>query len=244
MSLTFPLLIILLLPGFLSLWVYRGFTLEEIHKKGEWHYCALGLLFGVLNLGAFLLPSKCFIHSFVSLLQSESAEFFISFRFWIWYFGLVISALVIGLLCGLLFARFSSPVGFLRRIGAKILGVPCITAAESALNDLIREMYRENDALLVGVSEYEGGSFKLLGFYHSNSLNPMEIALNETNLFRGLSGNELQMVRSLSSSSVLLESGLIVTLMPMTKDERTGLITRLEEMRETIISSPSFFRDA
>ena len=47
MSISFPALLIYLLPGFLGLWVFKNIVQEDIDKRGESTQIAIALLLGI-----------------------------------------------------------------------------------------------------------------------------------------------------------------------------------------------------
>ncbi len=47
MSISFPALLIYLLPGFLGLWVFKNIVQENIDNRGESIQIAIALLFGI-----------------------------------------------------------------------------------------------------------------------------------------------------------------------------------------------------
>jgi len=242
MSLSFPALLILLLPGFFSLWVYQGLALEDIHRRGEAHVVAIGLMFGLLNLGVWTLVD-CLFCANLTIRFDEDVASLMQWAF-VWRYALLsVLALVIGGSCGVLTrSRLGSPVWWFRNLSSKILKVNPTTSNESALNYALQEMSKNDTPLLVGVSEYDGGPFKVLGWYHANSFEPRELALIDTHLFRGLAGKELQFVRSRPASSVVLDSGLIITIMPLSVEQRNDLTDSLKRRRKAIMDNPSFYR--
>gem|GEM_PF-5650854 len=74
MNIEFSLLLILLLPGFLSLWIYKQITVEDIDRRGEWTQVALGFCFGVLNLFIYSLISKT-INVDVPIIENMTFQF-------------------------------------------------------------------------------------------------------------------------------------------------------------------------
>lgn len=238
MSLTFPVLVILLLPGFFSLWTYRGFSYENLDKRGEAHVVALGLAFGMLDLGVYRLLGGRYL-----LNLPDDASFLSDGGFFLRYAVLSVIALAVGMAAGLLSrSRWGTPVWWSRFWGAKLLNVNPTAVCESALHHAIQEMSRNGVSLLVGISEYEGGPYKALGFYYSNSREPRELVLTDTNLFRGLAGNELKFVRSRPSTSVLCGDGSIVTLMPLTAEQKKTLRDNLQNRLSGIQALPTFYR--
>ena len=237
MSLTFPILVILLLPGFFSLWTYQGFSYEDFDKYGEAHVVALGLAFGMLDLGAYrMLGCKYLLNLPGDVSFLSSGDFFLH------YAWLSVIALVVGMAAGMVSRRWGTPVWLFRLWGAELLRVNPTAACDSALHRTIQEMSEDETPLLVGVSEYEGGPYKALGFYYSNSVEPRELVLTDTNLFRGLAGNELKFVRSRPSTSVLCEDGSIVTLMPLTAEQEKTLRDNLQSRLSEIKKLPTFYR--
>lgn len=242
MTLTFPELIILLLPGFFALWVYQGFSYEEINKRGDAHTVSLGLMFGMVSLGAFALLDLALPCDLAIRLNGDPATL-MSWRFAWRYAVLSATALLVGVVSGALCrSKAGTPVWRLRRAGAKLLKINPTTAVESALNYALQEMSKNDTPLLIGVSDYEGGPFKVLGFYYSNSFAPQELVLTHTNLFRGLAGIELQFVRSRRANTVVLQNGLIVTLMQLSPKQREDLIDSLEQRRTMISERLGFYR--
>lgn len=66
MSINFSELVILLLPGFLGLWVYKRIVQEDIDKRSESTQIAIGLLLGISAFCMLFLINKflSFIGSF------------------------------------------------------------------------------------------------------------------------------------------------------------------------------------
>ena len=251
MSLSFPSLIILLLPGFLSLWVYQGFTYEELHKKGDWHYGSLGLMFGVADLGLHSLLMQLIKRGLESCglpfnpVFDLDAGIVMDVSFWFKYALLIVVALAVGFCFGFLARKTGySVIGWLRRLGAKKLNVPERTTAESALDYAISEKRHAPGvaALLICILDKIDGPYKLIGFYGFNSFDPRELELSRTHLFSGLESEdaEFEFIKTRPSDAVILDSGLIVEIKPLTQEQYDDLVETLEKrykMRNTFNAS-------
>jgi hypothetical protein len=55
MALNLVTLLVLLLPGFWSAWVYWKISRDDKQETNEWSTVALGFSFGIVNLGIFTM---------------------------------------------------------------------------------------------------------------------------------------------------------------------------------------------
>ena len=75
MSISFPALIIYLLPGFLGLWVFKNSVQKDLDKRGESTQIAIALLLGMSAIGLLFLSHALFaLIPFVRIAEYISPE--------------------------------------------------------------------------------------------------------------------------------------------------------------------------
>lgn len=135
MSISFPALLIYLLPGFLGLWVFKQSVQEDIDKRGESTQIAIALLLGIFAI--FLLFAVKFILSPFTFL----AEYISSDKnFWLPYILLCILAIFSGGIWAFISEKNIAPTRIVAHYVCNMLKhgekLPC----ESAMRALIDEM--------------------------------------------------------------------------------------------------------
>ena len=222
MTLTFPVLLVLLLPGFFALWVYQGLCFEDVHKRGEAHVISLGLMFGMVNLGVYALLG-CLPWFSLAILVDDNVAVLMSWAFLWRYVLLSILALFVGLVSGLLCRKGWTPTAYFRRAGARLLGVNETQNTESLLHVFLQEHTKDGSQVII---EIKNGSDSVMGFYGGDGLDSEgEIQLWFTSLFESLTSDGLRdeiltPLEVLYSPDVFLRpSGALVTVTPLSSQE-------------------------
>lgn len=189
MNIDFSLLLILLLPGFLGLWVYKQISVEDIDRRGEWTQVALGFCFGVLNLFVYSLTSKLLIRIFPLLKNDLSIPIknqingLMEIKFWGIYAFLVIIALINGMVVGLMQGWKILPTHFLPKIAGKILKKEVQTKDETGLGKLIDELKpRYTTVVRIYPLGYPGKA--LVGMFGGFSESEGQVLIQDECLFR------------------------------------------------------------
>lgn len=145
MDMDFGLLLILLLPGFLGLWIYKQTTVEDIDRRGEWTQVAIGLCFGVTNLFVYFIFMKLILLKWPQwglneLIPKQNAiAGLLVINFWVCYRVLVAVALCVGVIAGILQGWGLLPTHFLPKLVGRILKKSVRTKHESGLRYLIEK---------------------------------------------------------------------------------------------------------
>ena len=196
MSISFPALLIYLLPGFLGLWVFKRSVQEDIDRRGESTQIAIALLLGIsaiflLFAVNFILKSCALFAEYISpkaLLPEkiDEAQLILSgdIKFWLSY----ISLCLLSIFSGGIWAFISEKNWTITRITAnfvnKCLGRWIQTPCESALRALVDEMLENKHAPSL-VKVYilgENRDKPLIGWWNGYSESEKEIKLTRLEL--------------------------------------------------------------
>lgn len=160
-EIAFSELLVLLLPGFLSLWVFGRVTAEDFDKRGEWTLVSLGLCFGMSNLAVLMLVSL--VVPWVDL-NNLSSGFPYALSFWASYGVLVVVALVVGGGSGVLRASDIWPAHWVGTLGAKAAGRQArLLDYEGTLSYLENNVFHEKT--IVRVSSLSCRENGVVGFW-------------------------------------------------------------------------------
>lgn len=220
MSLDLTTLILLLLPGFWSLWVYKHITSEDLDRRGDWTQVSMGLCFGIVTLlcfsgvlGALSWVVESFGKSALSLKglfpgRTEGIQCLFRWSFSLYYLGLGVMALVVGCFSGYLQGKGWLPTQILHKAAAKCLDRDVQTNCESALRLLMNEQVPLKTLVRVSVI---GGDSEVMGYYAGFSESEKQINLTQVDLFRNLDLKSRNYIDDLEScATVELDSGLMV----------------------------------
>lgn len=190
MSISFPALLIYLLPGFLGLWVFKNIVQEDLNKRGESTQIAVALLLGISAIAClcavnFLLSCWPRVAEYVSpnalQINLEDSQITVAWsaKFWVSYIMLCLFAMVSGAVWAWLREKdygltwiFADFVNKRLRRG---LRVPC----ESAMRALVDEMRAGgHEPSLVKVYSLIGNrDTALMGWWNGYSESEKEIDL-------------------------------------------------------------------
>ena len=191
MSISFPALLIYLLPGFLGLWVFKNSVQEDIDRRGESTQIAIALLLGISAIAClcgvnFALSRWPNIAEYCSpralQLVGNETQMILNWnaKFWVSYIVLCFCALFSGAIwalfremgCGLTWKISDCVNRFLKR------GVqrPC----ESAMRALVDEMRQKgNEPSLLRIYSLTGNrDNSLIGWWDGYSESEREIKLS------------------------------------------------------------------
>lgn len=115
LSLNIGDLLVQLLPGFLSLWVFSRITAENLDNRSDWILVMLGLCFGMFNLSVVSL--LC-----LALKAGGDHPVLFSEAFWPWYACLVVISLVVGGIAGILRAKGWWPATVVASLASRAVG--------------------------------------------------------------------------------------------------------------------------
>ena len=174
--------LILLFPGFLSLWVYKQITVEDLNKRGETTQIGLAAIFGTVSLMvAYYMPFTG-MRALEELIVSKEAPFTFMFseEFWFAYAGLLVIGLLLGFTAGIAQGKGWLPTVFLSRLAAKLLNRGPKDACESSLRAIVNDLnIPENNSPLVRVSKLgEDQSKSIIGVWGGYSETEKEIVLD------------------------------------------------------------------
>lgn len=225
MTLSFPALLILLLPGFFSLWVYQGFCFEDVHKRGEAHVISLGLMFGMVNIGVYgllgLMP--CFD---LTLPINDNVASLTRWDFLWRYTVLSVLALLIGLFSGLLCRANWTPAALLRKFGASLAHINETENTESLLHVFLQEHTKDGSQVII---EIQSDSGSVMGFYGGDGLNSDgEIQLTRTDLFLYLDDGDRELLTLLPSYVFFRPNGAIIRVALLTAQQCSDLANKLD----------------
>ena len=239
MSISFPALLIYLLPGFLGLWVFKSIVQEDIDKRSESTQIAIALLLGISAIASLFLVNSIFSFSpnFAeyfspdALLPKEVGKdneiqmiLIGDMKFWISYIMLCFFAL----LCGAFFAWVREK-GFgltwvlsdiVNRRLNRWVSRPC----ESGMRVLIDEMREKgHEPSLVRVYSLIGGrDTALIGWWDGYSEKDNELKLSFLECCDAASDLvkdfDLQTRRCL----VNCETGIVIEFLDIDENQATG----------------------
>ncbi len=141
MPLNLTTLLVLLLPGFWSTWVYQKISRDDKKYNGEWMNAAMGFSFGIVNLGIFTVGTW-----YVGLLLDRSLTPFLvvndllwlnEWRFWLSFAFIALIAHSTGYFAGLLQLKREIPTLLLSKKAYGTAGFNIGTGCESALRFIV-----------------------------------------------------------------------------------------------------------
>lgn len=192
MSISFPELIVCLLPGFLGLWVFKRSVQEDIDKRGEGTQTALALLFGVFALvmlsavNQLLRLMSCaaeYITPSALSVGTSDGVLNIDLRFCLSYAVLCVLAAFGGGLWGFLSERGLSLTRWLPSLVCGLLGHEQKTPCESSLRGMLNEMEKaDTPPSLVMVYPLGERENALVGFWNAFSETEKELELHSLEL--------------------------------------------------------------
>ena len=235
MSLDFSSLLLLLLPGFWSLWVYKHITSENLDKRGNWTTVSLGLCFGIFNFLVAVATVKVagrFFYSFgitdnlltlekgfFTAMSFKGVENIFSIKFVFSYAFLGLMALWVGAFAGCLQGKGKLPTQYFHRKVAECLKKPNVqTSCESSLRSLMDEHIQKwpcwPEPPIVSISKIGGApEDHVMGYYAGFSESEKQINLEDVNLFlpSNLDKEDREYLQNLESvATVDLSSGIVV----------------------------------
>ena len=190
MSISFPALLIYLLPGFLGLWVFKNIVQEDLNKRGESTQIAVALLLGISAIAClcatnFILGFWPSVAEYVSpnalqinLDDSQITEAW-SAKFWVSYTMLCLFAMLSGAVWAWLREKDYGLTwifaDFVNKRLKRGLRVPC----ESAMRALVDEMRADgHEPSLVKVYSLIGSrDTALMGWWNGYSESEKEVDL-------------------------------------------------------------------
>ena len=235
MSISFPALLIYLLPGFLGLWVFKNIVQEDLDKRGESTQIAIALLLGisaiaelcVLNFALSWCPNLAEYFSPKALQATSNEEHMLmnlDAKFWVSYITLCYFALKSGQWCAHLREKhWGLTQIYADRVNKRLkreLRVPC----ESAMVALVDEMCaRGYEPSLVKIYSLIGNrDTALLGWWEGYSESEKEVRLSlleccdaATNLRKDF---DLQTRRCIVNHA----SGIVVEFLDIDKVQSAG----------------------
>ncbi|MEA4876805.1 MAG: hypothetical protein VB083_02745 [Aminobacterium sp.] len=179
-------LLILLLPGFVSLWVFKRITKENMDKRGEWMVFVLGCCFGVADIASFSILRSLLESVWplpVSFLAGGSnLKILFSPPFWIEYSFLSGIALFMGGFVAFLRAKsFWVPQVVANCVG-KILNRPAsIDEYETGFSYVVADPDKITKSTIMKVSNWQSNRASLVGTFAGESHS--DILLAHTELF-------------------------------------------------------------
>ena len=190
MSISFPALLIYLLPGFLGLWVFKNIVQEDLNKRGESTQIAIALLLGISAIAClcaanFLLTCWPSVAEYISLkaLQVNLDESLMmeawNAKFWVSYILLCLFAMASSVLWAWLREKGWGLTwilsNWINKCLKRGLRVPC----ESAMRALVDEMRANgHEPSLVKVySLIASRDTALMGWWNGYSESEKEIDL-------------------------------------------------------------------
>lgn len=159
--------IILLLPGYLALWVFHGIVQENTEKRPQHTQLAFALLLGLSSIFVYYLACRALGAEFYFRKSWEQIPFSES-RFWWAYMWLCGIALLLGLIVGVFREEQGLPTQWLSWLGSRSLGRGLKCPCENSLRRLVDSLgiRKEADRPLVRVFRIgEGRDKALYGFW-------------------------------------------------------------------------------
>ena len=232
MSISFPALLIYLLPGFLGLWVFKNTVQEDIDKRSESTQIAIALLIGIsaialLCLVNFMLSFSPSIAEYFSPNAFENEARMLltgDLKFWTSYITLCLLALLCGALSALLREKgfgltwiMSDAVN--RRLH-RWVNRPC----ESGMRALIDEMREKgNEPSLVRVYSLIGNrDTALIGWWDGYSEKDKVLKLSLLECCTAASGLEKDFDLQTRRCLVNCETGIVVEFLDINEKQAEG----------------------
>lgn len=248
MSISFPALLIYLLPGFLGLWVFKNIVQEDIDKRGESTQIAIALLLGIsaiawLCIVHFALswcPSLADYFSPMALqVTSDEKNMLMNWnvKFWVSYITLCYFALKSGQWCAhLREKRWGLTQIFADRVNKRLkrgLRVPC----ESAMRALIDEMRAKgHEPSLVKIYSLIGDRDNaLIGWWEGYSESEKEIRLSLLECCDAATGLRKDFDLQVRRCIVNHASGIVIELLDVDEAQSAGFEEYMRVMyRQTV----------
>jgi hypothetical protein len=232
-------LLILLMPGFLSLWVYKRISVEDLDKRSEVTQTALALFFGLMALmSASLVDSFTCFKAITGLrisIESERGAFLSLFsgEFWLGYICLIVLSLLLGFCAGILQGYHCLPTDFLGRLGAWFLKRGPKEGCESSLRAVVNKLnMRENGNPLVRVYQIgENREQPLIGIWNGYSETEKEIDLIDLELCASDPTLNQKIENQARICWVNHESGIAVEFVASGREFNKGILKILEKKR-------------
>lgn len=143
MVLNLTTLLILLLPGFWSTWVYQKISRDDKKYNGEWMNAAMGFSFGIINLGIFTIGTwfvgLLFKRTLTPFLNMKDLLWLNEWRFWLSFAFIALIAHATGYFAGLLKLNGKIPTFLLSRYASRKAGVNVGTGYESTLKFIVEK---------------------------------------------------------------------------------------------------------
>lgn len=188
------LLLIFLLPGFWSLWVFQRITREQIENRPDRTLFVLGLCFGLCNLLltyalASLITHLTMIPFFPEITSFSSGEgfgsifqLFETWEFWRTFLLLTVVSLIMGAVAGACRAKDIWPVVWVAHLGAKLVDrIPTQMDYETALSTVLENEL--NAASIIRISSLTCSECRVVGLFNGSSNSEDHILLKDVNLF-------------------------------------------------------------
>lgn len=242
MNLDLSLVLLLLLPGFLSLWIYKQGTIEDLDRRGEWTQAVLGLCFGVANIFVYILffegviKTYFGISSIPNISENDGLAALITSGVLSRYLLLILISLFVGTFTSLLEGRGGLPTHFLAVFVSRILVRPLRRRNESAIGALIVDM-QPNYESIVRIYQLGNSEKALVGTYGGFSENEQQILLQDECLFRQSiyrNGEYWKTFRenNPTRSCISLKTGIVVEFLDINKLDQAGYRAWLNDQRE------------
>ena len=194
MSISFPALLIYLLPGFLGLWVFKNIVQEDLNKRGESTQIAVALLLGISAIAClcaanFLLSCWPRVAEYVSpnalQINLEDSQITVAWsaKFWVSYIMLCLFAMASGAVWAWLREKNLGLTWIISDIVNKSLKRGVQRPCESAMRALIDEMRKggHEPSLMRVYSLIGNRDNSLIGWWdgYSESENEVKLSLLE-----------------------------------------------------------------
>ena len=252
MSISFPALLIYLLPGFLGLWVFKNSVQEDIDKRSESTQIAIALLLGISAIGLLFLVK--FILSFSPSLSSyfspdallpkdvgteNEVQMILSddMKFWTSYMTLCFLALLCGALSAYLREKGLGLTWILSDVVNKRLKRWIKRPCESGMRALVDEIREKgNEPSLVRVYSILGGrSTSLIGWWDGYSEQDKELKLSLLECCDAAADLEKEFDLQTRRCLVNYESGMVIEFLDIDEMQAEGFEKYVKEMyRETV----------
>ena len=232
MSISFPALLIYLLPGFLGLWVFKRSVQEDIDRRGESTQIAIALLLGIsaiflLFAVNFILKSCALFAEYISpkaLLPEkiDEAQLILSgdIKFWLSYISLCLLSIFSGGIWAFISEKGLTPTRIVSHHVCNILKHGEKTPCESAIRSLVDEMGEKGyEPSLVRIYKLgENRDNFIIGWWNGYSESEKEIKL--TLLECCDSATELPKEFDLQVRQCLIsyESGIVIEFLDINKE--------------------------
>ena len=239
MSISFPALLIYLLPGFLGLWVFKSIVQEDIDKRSESTQIAIALLLGISGIALlffmnFILsfsPSFAEYFSPDALLPKEigkdnEAQLILAgdVKFWTSYITLCFLALLCGAISAWLREKGFGLTWIFSDMANRHLHRWVSRPCESGMRALIDEMREKgHEPSLVRVYSLIGGrGTALIGWWDGYSEKDNELKLSFLECCDAASGLAKDFDLQTRRCLVNCESGVVVEFLDIDESQAAG----------------------